>query len=154
MMMLLKKTAGKRIPQYNDLQYTLQEFKAAGIRFKYFGVNSDGKAITVEQAEKGEKVESCNIEILHNGKLVFTMGFYRGLLQDFVAFGHKAEFFKKGYVGCYGTLAKKDGIHWNEKKVMCLIQSFFESARLERETKRALRQQKTTKHTTAISAGE
>ncbi len=138
-MIITKKTAGKRKPQHNDLQYTLQELQAAGIPYNGSAFNMDGQTVTLEKAGEGASV---TIQVFKSRKLVFALA-YNGKreLQEFKAFGKRPESFKRVYVASYGALVKKNGYTWSVGKIMGLIESFFESARLESEVNKKLRQQ-------------
>ena len=150
-MIIAKKTAGKRKPQHNDLQYTLQELQAAGISYNGNAFNRDGQTLPLEKAGKGDSV---TIEIYKSRKLVFALGYnWRNELQNFQVIGKKAESFKNVYVASYGALVRKNGYSWSIGKIMGLILSLFESARLEREANKMLRQQGQ-KEGTAASGSE
>ncbi len=139
-MFMVKKTAGNKKAGYNDYQYSIQELKAAGIKFEPYALNPDGKRADIGKAEKGA---SYHIYIIKNGYDVFTMSFNskdRGV-YDFKAIGKKRESFKRHYVANYGALVKKNGFNWSIGKIMGLILSYFESARLESEANKMLRQQ-------------
>lgn len=138
-MIITKKTAGKRKPQHNDIQYTLQELQAAGIEYNGSAFNMDGQTVAIEKAGQGASV---TIQVFKSRKIVFALAFNgKRELQEFKAVGKRPESFKRVYVASYGALVKKNGYSWSIGKIIGLVLSFFESARLEREANKIIRQQ-------------
>lgn len=139
-MIITKKTAGKRLANSSDYDYTLQELQAAGIKYKCFSDTEEEKAaIKGAAASYTEK----SLHVLKHGKVVFFLAFRAGeALQEFEAASKKAAAFKNIYVANYGSLTKSDGVRWSIGKIMNLILSFFEAARLESVANKALRKMK------------
>lgn len=137
-MLIIKKVAGQRKPQYNDYQYAIQELKAAGIKFETYAVNADGKRVEIGTAEKGA---SYIVNVLKRGYAVYYLVFVNGALKAFETDGKKPEKFKKLYVASFGALVKRNGYQWSIGKITGLILSYFEAARLESEANKLLRQQ-------------
>lgn len=137
-MLIVKKTAGNKKAWYNDYQYAIQELKAAGIKFKTYAINTDGKKAEIGKAEKGA---SYYITVLKRGYDVFYLSFHDNerTVSSFEAWGKKPESFKKLYVANYGALVKKNGWQWSIGKIMGLILSYFEAARLESEANKMTR---------------
>lgn len=137
-MIITKKTAGKRKNNSTDYGYTLQELQAAGIKFKNDTEIESAEKAAAEKA--GAFYSEKSIYVLKNGKTVFFLSFRAGeVLQEFEAVSKKAKDFKKIYVATYGALTKSDGVKWSIGKIMNLILSFFEAARLESVANKALR---------------
>ena len=139
-MYLQKKTTGTRPPKVTDLNYALQELKANNIPCTGYAVNNDGKTTEFDKAEPGASVF---ITIVKRKSILFVLEFGKryGLeaLQGFSAESKKAQSFKRAYVAAYGALVKKDGLRWSIGRVLNLVLSFFESARIENAANRELR---------------
>ena len=139
-MFMVKKTAGNKKAGYNDYQYAIQELNAAKIKFEYYAINPEGGRAEIGKAKKGA---SYHIQVIKNGCVYFSLSFNSEsrAVYAFESIGKRRESFKRHYVANYGALVKRDGFQWSIGKIMGLILSYFESARLESEANKMLRQQ-------------